>query len=101
MQLNIVLIVLLLLMAALAVEAQFKVHMANNRLFLAQEKGREFRSRQRTLEIERTKLLNPDRLNTVAGEMLQLVSIDLKSKQAVSISQALMTEGQSKGDTHE
>lgn len=89
MQLNIVLIVLLLITASFTVEAQFKMHMANNRLFQAQKKEREYISKQRALKITRTKLLNYDRLNAVAGEQLQLVKINLQAKQPISISQAL------------
>lgn len=101
MQLNIVLIVLLLMAASFTVEAQFKMHMANNRLFQAQEKEREYRSKQRTLKIDRTKLLNFERLNAVADEQLQLVKINLQAQQPMSISQALMADKQTKGDGNE
>lgn len=101
MQLNIVLIVLLLIAASFTVEAQFKMHMANNRLFLAQQKEAEYRSKQRELNITRTKLLNFDRMNAVANEQLQLVKINLQAKQPMSISQALMMNEQTKGDGNE
>ncbi len=101
MQLNIVLIVLLLTAASFTVEAQFKTHMANNRLFQAQKKEREYRSKQSALKITRTKLLNFDRLNAVAGEQLQLVKINLQAKQPVSISQALAVNEQTKGGGNE
>ncbi len=101
MQLNIILIVVLLVAASFTVEAQFKMHMANNRLFQAQEKEREFRSKQRTLKIDRTKLLNFERLNAVAGEQLQLVKINLQAQQPTSISQALAADKEVKGGSDE
>ncbi len=101
MQLNIILIVVLLVAASFTVEAQFKMHMANNRLFQAQEKEREFRSKQRTLKIDRTKLLNFERLNAVAGEQLQLVKINLQAQQPTSISQGLAADKEVKGGSDE
>lgn len=101
MQLNIALIVLLLIFASFTVEAQFKMHMANNRLFQAQKNERDYRSKQRELKITRTKLLNFDRLNAVAGEQLQLVKINLQGKQPMSISQALKPAEPEKGGDHE